>query len=150
MKLQRSPNRWSCLPTAFAMVLGEPVDHVIKWLGHDGSQICWPELPEPNCRIGFHIQELIDYCMYNNYTVTPLQMMPFSKGGIDCTPVRPNTRYDWNDRCRLMIGTIGVITGEAPNGQSHAVAWNGKTILDPNGTEYNLDGFIIETYWMIK
>ncbi len=39
MKLQTSPNRWSCLPTSFAMALDVRAGQVIKWLGHDGSQV---------------------------------------------------------------------------------------------------------------
>ena len=50
----------------------------------------------------------------------------------------------------VMKNSEGVITGATPNGQLHAVAWDGERILDPNGTTYDVSGFMLETYWMIK
>ena len=51
--LQRPPVRGTCLPTSFAMAMDRPVEIVAKCLGHDGSTVVWPDLPEPTCRAAF-------------------------------------------------------------------------------------------------
>ena len=43
MILQRSPNAWSCMPTAFAMAVNAPVEDLILSIGHDGSEKTWPD-----------------------------------------------------------------------------------------------------------
>lgn len=59
LKNQIQPNRWSCLITAWAMVLGEPVLDLISELGHDGSKIMIQNVPEPLCRRGFFNPEIL-------------------------------------------------------------------------------------------
>jgi hypothetical protein len=58
MILQKSPNKWSCLPTAVAMAIGVPVESLIRDIGHDGSQIIFPELKDPFCRRGFDFTDI--------------------------------------------------------------------------------------------
>ena len=36
-RLQKQPNRWSCVPTSLAMLLDRPVSEIIPLFGHDGS-----------------------------------------------------------------------------------------------------------------
>lgn len=76
MKPQLKPNRWSCSVTAFAMAMDIPVKHLIQRIGHDGGEIIWPDLPEPTCRRGFHVQELIEQCHFDGLTCTPIELMP--------------------------------------------------------------------------
>src|SRR5260221_108718 len=78
MNLQKQPNRWSCLPTAFAMVLDISVKEVITEIGHDGSEIVYPNLEEPKCRRAFHIQELIDFAISIGVSVVPIEPLPSS------------------------------------------------------------------------
>ena len=49
----------NCLLHAFQTVTGL---NLIERLGHDGSEIIYPDLPEPICRRGFHTQELFKAC----------------------------------------------------------------------------------------
>ena len=63
MELQHRPEPWMCMPLAFAMALDMPVADLLAAIGHDGSEIVFPSLPEPLCRRCFHIQELIQVCL---------------------------------------------------------------------------------------
>ena len=74
--LQLKPNKWSCAVTAFAMALHVPVQELIQEIGHDGSEIVFPELEEPMRRRGFHSQELIYAAWKRGFTVTPIELMP--------------------------------------------------------------------------
>lgn len=150
--MQRNPNGWSCLPTAFAMALYHPVESIISLACHDGSEIAWPQFPEPLCRRGFHIQEMIFIAWrYFSRTVTPFEAIPLLQcrdGQPIDVPTLPEPKWRMPE---LMQHNIGVITGATLDGRAHAVAWDGEKILDPrNGTTYSLDGFLLETFWMIK
>lgn len=48
MKLQRTINRWTCLPASFGTVLGLTLGEVFRKLGHDGSEVVFPDLPDPS------------------------------------------------------------------------------------------------------
>ncbi len=110
------PNRWSCLPTAWSYVINWPTWAIIKAIGHDGSQIQWPNLPEPNCRRGFHPQELIylgDRFGFVTTTFEPLACLQ-SPGGDN--PVIIELPFE-----EIFKNSNGVLTGEI-NNQRHAIA----------------------------
>ena len=140
------PNRWSCLPTAWSYVISWPVWAVIKAIGHDGSEIRWPNLIEPNCRRGFHPQELIylgDRLGFVTTTYEPIAMLE-SPGGIG-GPVEIHLPFE-----KILDGSNGVLAGEI-NGQRHAIAWVNGKVLDPSGGRLTtLDDFQIQTYYRIK
>src|SRR4051812_46325565 len=73
---QKTPNKWSCVPTAFAICLDIPVEKIIEEIGHDGSNIIFPHLTEPLCRRGFHLQELFKVCHNHGYAVTQFDVDP--------------------------------------------------------------------------
>ena len=80
MQLQKQPNKWSCLPTSFAIVLNCPVQEIFDYLGHDGSEIIWPENKDPFNRRAFHIQEMIDFAYFEkDFYVTPFEFYPQSE-----------------------------------------------------------------------
>lgn len=151
MQIQRTPNRWSCVPTAFAMALGLPVEQVIKRCGHDGSEILFPGLPEPQCRQGFHLQEMVDVCLALRHICIPIEKEPLIiadeqhivhlfKGPIERDErLRHNMRLCW-----------GVCTGEI-NGNTHACAWDGyvNILYDPTGFIYPAEKMSIDTFWIV-
>lgn len=145
--MQWQNNRWSCLPTAWSYVIGWPVWSIIKAIGHNGSQICWPNLPEPNCRRGFHPQELIylgDRFGFVTTTFEPIAMLE-SPGGHESVEIDFTTKFE-----KLLDESNGVLTGEI-NGQRHAIAWLNGKVLDPSeGRITSLDAFQIQTYFRIK
>lgn len=137
LKLQQQPNKWSCLPTAFAMVLDVPVQEIIDTVGHDGSEVPFPNITiEPYRFKSFHIQEMIDVCMLRNIAVIGIEKQPVSelKGGLYTIPVSEK-RFEY-----YLVNYNGVLVGHGFSGQSHAVAWCGK-VYDPNGTVYDLPHF---------
>ena len=81
--MQLKPNRWSCSITAMAMALETPVQHLIEHLGHDGSEIVFPQLKDPMYRRGFHSQELIQLAWDWGYAVTPFELAPTITSGLD-------------------------------------------------------------------
>ena len=141
------PNRWSCLPTAWSYVIGWPLWAVVKAIGHDGSEIRWPNLPEPNCRRGFHAQELIylgDRFGFVTTTFEPIAAM-MSPGGDEPVVINFGDRFE-----KIVKESNGVFTGEI-NGCRHVVAWIDGKVLDPDrGQLKTLDDFQIETFYRIK
>lgn len=124
MTVQTQPNVFTCLPTAFAMVLDIPVFEIISELGHDGSQIVDPDSPEPFNVQGWHPQELKLLCWKNGYSVTEF----FSKTGI-INPVT-NKKRDCGkfDLRKVLWGNQGVCCTT-----KHAFAWDGLNLIDPDG-----------------
>lgn len=147
MKLQIQPNRWSCLPTAFGMLLDIPVDDIIKVLGHDGSDIIFDGHPEQ--RRGFHPQELVDLCVCEyDMMCTIIEVFPSLQqpdGGIILLKDGQLLKKRYHDYLRRFEC---VIWGSI-NGNRHAVAWDRKSIYDPNGTIYGIERFTPEALFLI-
>lgn len=132
------------MPTAFAIALDVPVQELINIIGHDGSEILFPEDPEPFCRRGFHPQEIIDVCLLKQFGVIAIHNQPVSelKSGMYTVPVS-------SERMPYYLENYsGVLTGIGYTGQPHAVAWGAK-IYDPNGLIYDLENFNIEQFFII-
>lgn len=151
---QITPSPWSCLPTAFAMVLNVPIHDLIGQIGHDGSKIIesFKELPEPYCRCSFHIQELIDCCLEYGYAVIPIEALPVSSpkegyGYLPFTSHQADLRF-----YKHLMGRRGVITGISVTSIPHAIAWDCTIGLDPkNGQYIQRSDFIPQTfYWVTR
>lgn len=54
----------NCLLDCFAHHMCVGTDYLIKCLGHDGTEILYPDLPEPFCRRGFNVFELLDLAVH--------------------------------------------------------------------------------------
>lgn len=70
MKLVTCEHPWHNLAAAYATVTNSTLEEVIDFCRHDGSEIIWPNLADPLNRLGFHTQEMIDFCLTKNYFVT--------------------------------------------------------------------------------
>jgi hypothetical protein len=136
MQIQRSPNWWSCLPTAFAITLDIPVRTLIGEIGHDGSELIFPNLSEPYSRRGFHIQELIAPCLVRGNALLIVEAVPVV-GNPESNEVVPITFKEENmlRLMKFMAEFIGVVAGENEHGVPHAVAWDTKFMYDPNKEE---------------
>lgn len=141
-ELVLQPNRWSCLPTAFAIILHRYPCEIIEFLGHDGSEIIWPDLEEPYCRRAFHIQEMYWYALTQGYVFTPIEPRPciLPTGAKEMFEVPLLLDFE-----SLLHSTVGVLVGEH-EGHRHAVAWDGEKVLDPMGYTYPIKDFGIEAY----
>lgn len=151
MNLQQNPNFWSCLPASFATVLDASINHVLRCVGHDGSEILRPEMPDPERRRGFHIQEMIEVAIFYGYAVTPIEARPMMRlfGHQEATEL-PLDEGAVRRLTRLMGAHIGVLTGLNPQGRPHAVVWNGYQLFDTTTMgSYELRNFSIDTFWWI-
>jgi hypothetical protein len=148
------PNTWSCSVTAFAMATDLLISDFIAGCGHDGSEIMFPQLPEPAGRRGFHEQELIAVCIDKGFTCTPFELWPTSDYGYGLTrsacPVRGESFQ------RLVQRNSGVITGRTVK-CGHAVAFERGVIYDPDGPEFPFSfeacesrGFYPGCLWLVK
>ncbi len=177
MKLQQQPNRWSCMPTALAMLLDRPVEMIINQIGHDGSDKIWPDKPEPNCYRGFNIQELIRVADSYGYALTPI----YSEVIIDNTSQRDFRelgryiregdlrREELEELYQKLEASIltqsnekaltyymsrgnGLLIGLGSSGSPHAVAWDYLTegVFDPCGQILSMYQFTIHEFWMVQ
>jgi hypothetical protein len=134
VKLQVTPNSWSCMPTALAILLDEPVDKIIKLIGQDGSER------------GFHIQELILVALKYNKALIHLDMY----ARVSYRGEEFNEYDDSNIIYEMMKYNEGILLGTTKNGQPHSVAWDKEKIFDPTGHIYVKGFFNIETFLLCK
>lgn len=129
-----------CLLYSFAAVLeAEPVD-LMDEIGHNGMTKIWPELVEPYCYQGFHIQELTDCAISRGYSVTEIQAMPTSLPPPSAYlhmvshNVGPHIYLQPSDCAKRfrdhLQGVEAVLYGTTRKGGTHAWAWDGTHAHD--------------------
>jgi hypothetical protein len=120
------------------MALRVPVHKLIKEIGHDGSEIIFPELEEPMRRRGFHSQELINAAWKQGFTCTPIELVPVIQADSDYEAVhKVNFAIDhWNRFVGFIDTTIGVLEGRGRY-CNHAVCYRYGQIYDPDGHHYD-------------
>lgn len=141
MKLLTQPNRWTCLITAYAMVFDETIDRLIELIGHDGSQIIWPQQDEPKRRAGHTHHEM-------QYVARRLGF--FLADYKPCFGYAPPgesklmTRSFFGQWVDVLAAHDGVLSGSYKGRtNNHAVAWSAKEglIYDPTGHTASIDEF---------
>lgn len=140
MLTQKNPNAWSCLPTAFANSLEVSVDAILAVIGHDGSEITHPGLPDPMRRRGFHPQEFIEMCFRDNLAVIQIDANPSAvpiqqSGHVPGLFATIHGENHWERFERHMFNSEGVIDCRTRIGLGHALSYVGyntyATIADP-------------------
>ena len=132
-----------CLIFSAAMVLGEDPQDLCTEIGHDGLERIW-DLPTPRCYRGHHIQEIQDLFVARGRALYEVELYPASG--------HPGQRpcYAYSDEeaerrlVRHLTGRMGILISP-----SHAVAWDGKIVFDPNGLNYPIDSFRILTTFIL-
>lgn len=149
MNLVRCRRSWDCTACAFATIFDLTYEEVIAKLGHDGSEIVRPGLPDPDCRRGFHPQEVIDVSERLGYILTPFEARPSSIVRGIALEVEIPEGY----ACRFhrhLEDQVGVLIGRNLKNRPHAVVWDGSSIHDPaNGEVYGTHLFQAQTFWRI-
>ncbi len=147
MELIKGENNLDCILAAAAMVMGIDLVELKKIIGHDGHEIIFPNAPEPYCRRGFHIQEIIDQAFLGGWSVMYIQR----QFGLD--PFIGDDPSFFIEVSNKRMATYlkkfpGIIGGRSVD-KSHAVAWDGKMIYDPGGRIYSLIEFNydIQEFW---
>lgn len=147
MRLLRQPNRWSCLPTAFAMLADVTLQDVLDECGHDGSEILFPNLIEPVCRRSFHIEELQYVALTYGFCLVHYVPGIVYEPSLGCSAELLFTEFFLD----VYGSNNGLLLGKPKDKTlGHAVAWDAKEglIYDPNGTKYPAEGnFVIESFY---
>ena len=125
------------------MVLETTLEQILSFVGHDGSEIWFPEFPEPLCRRSFHIQEMIHFALQRNFLVVPLEPIPISQARDKWKPL-PEI-----DIREFLHKNKGVLTGETITGAKHAIAWNDYGPSDPGNLIKDISEFSVECFWLI-
>jgi len=133
-----NPNKWSCLPAAFAAALEVDITTILGILGHDGSEITHPDFDDPLCRRGFHPQELIKMCLQDGMLVTRVELLPCAVPIVDSLPKYFDIGgWDWFKE--QMFNTTGVLECRTATCTGHAMAYEGHgsfaMVCDPATTE---------------
>jgi len=140
------PNGASCLPTAFASILGVQVEEMFDFLGHDGMEVLWPELLPPLCYRSFHIQEMYEYALTQNFAVVTLA--PVWGLAPDELHMKP---YECERMQDYINYYVSVFTGITGFGNYHAVAWDGIQMMDPETGEFcTIDFTITHVHLVLK
>lgn len=132
-----------CLLYSAAMVLDESPAILEKEIGHDGSEVWWPEKPQPFCRRGIHIQEILDCFIRRGKGLIPVDLMPAS------APVGGKPKAIW-DVEKAIIRFKTYISGREAIliTASHAIAWDGSKVFDPNGRVTVIEDYSIKQAWL--
>lgn len=150
MILLQQPNRWSCLITSWAMVLNVSVEDLCLLIGHDGSEILYPDIPEPQKRRSFHPAEFNRPALSSGFAVVPIELNPCWVIP-DSEDVEKLEHLEGNKTNILswMNKYDGVITGQTLKGKWHAVAWNcyQELLYDPSYSLLKLKEFKVHTFW---
>jgi hypothetical protein len=152
MRVLTQPSRWSCLPTAFATAIGISAEEFINRIGHDGSEIVWPELPEPRCRRGFHTQECIRAAWTAGYSVTPVEYSPRLAPG-DVPSIEIDNIGFFKACLQVTTGVITGVVGHNGSAKGHAMAYEQGIIVDPTTGTVTKDlpeGFRPTCLWIVK
>lgn len=148
MIIQPAPNRWSCTPAAFATATDLPVQQLIDFIGHDGSEIIYPDLPEPYCRRGFLAAEVTRVLWYYGWVAGVLEKSALHISGPE-DDIRVQTLSVWAGLESIMRDQIGVFGGVSLHGSNvpHTVAWDGHDCYDPKGFIYPLSRYRVDIFY---
>ena len=123
---------WECMSYSFCMALGMTPAEFYATIGHNGSDIIFPGLPDPMCRRGVHVNECVHVALWLGYSVTPFQLVPViaANNGRRTFVMDPLLGpFDhWINTTR------GVLEGDSHSCR-HAVAYDRGMIYDPDGGE---------------
>ena len=154
--LIKQPNNWSCMAASAAMILNVTLQDIYEYVGHDGSAIVFPDLPDPICRKGFHSQEILDIVHCFGCSMTPIEVEPWqtSNGTNEYKIEKWGLFKDNKNRLDYYMKHFsGILEGKAKN-HWHAMAWDCKTqrIYDPAGLIYSFEKCRLDTqtFWLIK
>ena len=148
-----------CTTYSLAMVLNISPGEVHNLIGHKGTKVLWPDLAEPYCYQGIHLQECCDVVLALGKTMTVIEAVPMTAPNMCVPPREIFTDEECDERLlRYMKKYSGVLFGEISlkGGRfgNHAVAWDAATqkIYDPVGRIFDFPNqlFSIRQLCIIK
>lgn len=144
MNLYIQPNRWSCLPTAFGIALGITPAEMFDMIGHDGSEIIWPNQEEPYKRRSFHPQEIIPICIANG--IYPIEIENQCIVGLEAEDEVVVFKNKFLEKAlQTRPGVLMVLHKES----RHAIAWNEEEqkVYDPAGFKADLSEYEVLAFY---
>lgn len=133
MLIQKKNVKWGCLPTAFASIIDLPENDLYKIIGHNGGKKV-DSKPDPYCRLGIHIQEIVDAFLKLGYAITRIDCSPsLERAAGQCIALFLDDEA--TDRFIRHLGSSqGVIIGVALNDiyRRHALINDFGLIFDPD------------------
>lgn len=145
------------------MALDVRIEELLARVGHDGGEILFPALPEPCCRRGHHVQELISVALTLGYAVTPIEFRPrIAAAPLDGAaaqashevrfgPGLADSMLRFTSHIQLAKGTIECRTA---NGSGHMLAFEQGRVFDPDGPTFDFSltacerrGLFAHTVW---
>lgn len=123
-------SKLDCTLVAFSQALECPVDTLIQCLGHDGKRVVFPELAEPKCYAGFHIQEWVDVCRKLGFALVLIEKECYSTPDGSPEHIHCVEALDMERFAGHLRESDGVLFGRPASGVGHAVAWKDQWILD--------------------
>lgn len=98
---------------------------IFDWLGHDGSEIVWPQFESPHRHRSFHVQELVEYALVV-HRIRVVYLERLMRGTPDGTLIQElDSKIIDSEIC----GQRGVLL-TYDGLRSHAVAWDGEHVFD--------------------
>ncbi len=152
-----TPQKWSCLPLAFAKALNISFSRMIELIGHTGSAMVYKD---KNFRQGFHIQECIDVAqslgvtctpIEHHYASTPTGLETYIVGTIEEQTMRFDNYLKHTPRGILQ----GIRLNSKQQSIGHACAWIAGRVHDSGGRTYKFkdrltNGFCVNTLWGLR
>lgn len=141
-------NSWSCLFDCFRYLFDVSEQELLEKLGHDGSQIIWPNLPDPLCRRAFHPQEFIRVGLEYGIAVIGIERTSYSAPTYEAEPMARNFLPPLH---YYLEHFDGVLTGTClTRDVRHAVIWKNRSLIDPVNVCKSVDKFDPEMFWITK
>lgn len=137
---------YNCIIASLAMVWGIEFDEVVKLIGHDGQKKVFLKSDRPY--VGIHSQEVLDAAIKHGYAMNIIQYYPV-QGPQD----GKGSQIVWsNDDCYIrfrdyLINKYSVLIGLNKEGRTHAVAFDGVQVYDPDVGLYSISDFEINEAW---
>ncbi len=133
-------NSWSCVLNSFAYAINLPAADLQRYVGHDGSEIINPTLPEPFCRRGFCLEEFFEVLLDLGYACVHIPKHRTINNMMMLEPLV----VDQTDRVARHLSEHQFVLYD----NRHCIGVRGGKVFDPNNqikdlTAFNYAGIII-------
>lgn len=140
----------NCLIASAAMLLETDPVNLVKEIGHDGTEVWWPERAGASRMRSIHIREIIECVRTRRRGLMPIELYPVMAPDEDTEPKLLWSMEEAVIRFEKSIRlTSGLLIGQTSYGLGHACAWDGDKVFDPRGYILDLKDFIIRECWLL-
>lgn len=139
-----------CLACSAAMILDTTQENILAEIGHDGSEVWWPNLVGPCRTRGIHIREIINCVLSRGQGIVPLDMYPSTAPNSTTEPHPLWHSQEAVGRFHNQIkGYRAILVGVNSRGAGHACAWDGSKVYDPARGIYAIQEFNCRQAWIL-